>query len=109
MILPRRSVIDNGFPPNTAYNFHCTALSEGTTTPESGEAQEKYHFEDYSSWIPPIFFFGGGGNCFYPRPLLLLLESLSVSIPSSCSPPTLPASGSRQLVSLLESGYMVGL
>jgi len=83
MILPCRPVIDNGFPPNTAYNFHRTALSEGTTTPESGEAQGKSHFEDYSSWIPPIFFFlflfflsWGGGRA---KIVFLLAPSLSCS------------------------------
>lgn len=62
MILPRRPVVDNGFPPNTAYNFRCTALSEGTTTPESAEAQGKFHFGDSSSWIPPISPKKGGGR-----------------------------------------------
>ncbi len=112
MILPRRPVVDNGFPPNTAYNFRCTALSEGTTTPESAEARGKFHFGDSSSWIPPISQKKGGGenqNGFSLYPFLLLLESFSVSIPGSCPPSTLPASGSRQLVLLLESGYMVGL
>ena len=117
MILPRRPVVDNGFPPNTAYNFRCTALSEGTTTPESAEARGKFHFGDSSSWIPPDpppkkkrgGDRGENQNGFSLCPFLLLLESFSVSIPGSCPPSTLPASGSRQLVLLLESGYMVGL
>jgi hypothetical protein len=48
MILPGRSAIDNDSPPNTAYDFHRTVLSEGTTTPKLGENRKRLFFPSLS-------------------------------------------------------------